>query len=615
MLFELPGVAAPEVNVDKESHRMKSIFEFFDAPVETDELLTSNNTVDELYALCDDPMREPVKLVDDQLHFTDLAGIQDLFVENTGFLVVGAVGMQGSGKSSLLNVMANYLPSETSGFDKPFAVQSIHNFLTNSPRTGGIDLYITQDRVILLDTQPLLSFAMTNYHAQSNCSATSGMDVTQLTADDHSSGYSSVGPGNWSLDVWAEISSLQLVSFLLNVCHVVLVVSDSLSTTSIRLLRLIDRAASLKPTVFLPSVLTEPMKGVNAFPGKQFESVPPLGTQRFKSKIVSIPKTAAIDVNEVEERSRQDECTDDSRGSHDKGYANYPREPKTDAELDSTGARDLLEQDGLHSEGNPVQNRASEIESSEIVDAVNRLKSMSDYSAALLHVYNQAPAAAFLDPVVCRQVNLYRNRILPSMFPGYRRLAALVTVGPHILTAHNSSRSEKLVPIKTVAAAEKAVEQSTRLGLLNSESVGEQRNPSTCPYVCGRSADENIHDGSEVLSVDPKMLQSGEDRYQQSKSMFTPEAPSTQKTVPPDTHSTDYVLPDSTLSSEKVAPTARSESAFGTKIASGVSEHFQLIWSCIFIQLDQRREFHPIRFPRFPIVRQCAFSHLYRGWQ
>ncbi len=49
-------------------------------------------------------------------------------------------------------------------------------------------MYITQDRVILLDTQPLLSWALTDLYTQQVSSA----------------------PGKWSIDGYAEMSSLQV---------------------------------------------------------------------------------------------------------------------------------------------------------------------------------------------------------------------------------------------------------------------------------------------------------------------------------------------------------------------------------------------------------------------
>lgn len=58
------------------------------------EILDGESKVDELYLLCDDPMKFPIKIIDEKFNFVDLNVIQDLFVENSGFLVVGVLGLQ-----------------------------------------------------------------------------------------------------------------------------------------------------------------------------------------------------------------------------------------------------------------------------------------------------------------------------------------------------------------------------------------------------------------------------------------------------------------------------------------------------------------------------------------
>ncbi|CAH8661931.1 unnamed protein product [Heterobilharzia americana] len=139
--------------------KIKSIIDFFTTPIDEAELIDGESKPDELYTLCDDPMQVPIKLIDEQLRFVDLATLQELFVENSGFLVVGAIGLQ--------------------------------------------------DRVILLDVQPLLSFALTNYHTHMATSA----EMTSTSAGNHTGLSSPIGPGNWNLDVWAEMASMQIVAF------------------------------------------------------------------------------------------------------------------------------------------------------------------------------------------------------------------------------------------------------------------------------------------------------------------------------------------------------------------------------------------------------------------
>nr|AAW25045.1 SJCHGC07078 protein [Schistosoma japonicum] len=172
--------------------QIKSIADFFSTPLDEDELIDGESKPDELYTLCDDPMQVPIKLIDEHLRFVDIATVQDLFVENSGFLVVGAIGLQGSGKSSVLNILANCISDDCGVFNAPFNVQTIKDVLTNSPCTGGINLYITQDRVILLDTQPLLSFALTNYHTHLVASA----NVKSSTSGTHPELSPLIGPGN-----------------------------------------------------------------------------------------------------------------------------------------------------------------------------------------------------------------------------------------------------------------------------------------------------------------------------------------------------------------------------------------------------------------------------------
>lgn len=61
---------------------------------------------------------------------------------------------------------------------------------------------------------------------------------------------------------------------------------------------------------------------------------------------------------------------------------------------------------------------------------------MTDYSASLIHVYNQAPSSAFMDPEVRSKLHAYQHELLPTLYPETRRLASMVTLGPRILFAH-----------------------------------------------------------------------------------------------------------------------------------------------------------------------------------
>ncbi|CAH8293623.1 unnamed protein product, partial [Schistosoma intercalatum] len=275
------------------------------------------------------------------------------------------------------------------------------------PCTAGINLYITQDRVILLDAQPLLSFALTNYHTHLVATG----NITSSSSSTHPGLSSLTGPGNWNMDIWAEMASMQIVAFLINVCHVVLVVSDNLTTASTQLHRLIDRAIGLKPIVFTPNAMP-----IHALRGRQHSDI---HNNVQGLQISNVNKTNPSIINKDNKSLEIEDVDILSLSEQQQFIGNY------------STSNNILGQ-YLHS---------IEAESKDVTNAINRLINLTDYSASLIHVYNQAPAAAFLDPVVCEKLDRYRNKILPLMYPEYRRLVSLVTVGPRILSAHLQSRN------------------------------------------------------------------------------------------------------------------------------------------------------------------------------
>jgi hypothetical protein len=71
--------------------------------------------------------------------------------------------------------------------------------------TSGIDAFITKNRVILLDCQPILSSSVA--YSTSQKRIVQSIDSSSLPFDN-------------------EMISLQLAAFLLSVCHIVLLVQD-----------------------------------------------------------------------------------------------------------------------------------------------------------------------------------------------------------------------------------------------------------------------------------------------------------------------------------------------------------------------------------------------------
>uniref|UniRef100_A0A5K3FTJ6 Protein SMG9 n=1 Tax=Mesocestoides corti TaxID=53468 RepID=A0A5K3FTJ6_MESCO len=180
------------------------VYDLFSTPASIDEAVAANSK-DELYALCDDPMVRPVKLINENLHLDNSQDVRNCFIENSGFLVVGVIGLQGTGKSSVANLMANRLV-EGPPCDGPFPVQTVASLIEGYPRTtAGVDMYITQDRVIILDTQPLRSWALTDLYIQQDLRSRHQQQQQQL----EDVGGGPTGSGKWSVDGYAEMSSLQ----------------------------------------------------------------------------------------------------------------------------------------------------------------------------------------------------------------------------------------------------------------------------------------------------------------------------------------------------------------------------------------------------------------------
>nr|CAG4635759.1 EOG090X0EPT [Artemia franciscana] len=193
----------------------------------------------------------PVKLLDEMLVFSN--SVMQFLNEQSDFLVVGCIGTQGVGKSHILSSLFQH---DRKRKDEDLRLAKSYGYLPNiwshediensNHKTSGIDAYITPERVILLDCQPVLS-----------CSV--------MYSDIQAEWEKKIGFEFGSTEAGAEMNSIQLISFLLSVCHVLLVVQDW--TVDLNLLRLIQTAEMLKPS-FPPLNQDEPY--VEAFPHLAF---------------------------------------------------------------------------------------------------------------------------------------------------------------------------------------------------------------------------------------------------------------------------------------------------------------------------------------------------------
>ncbi|KAI8125387.1 Protein SMG9 [Lucilia cuprina] len=154
-----------------------------------------------------------------------------LMKSNTDFLVIGVVGTQGVGKSTILNLLANeqidynYYEKVFVEEDSIFPTKLKLNKCSARSRTESTHMFITSDRMILLDTPPVLSNAYKK-------------DMTNN-----------------------ELEDLGSIICLMSVCHLLLVVQDDYFNLSfLNLLRfgeLMKPSQDVKPFLhdYFPNIL------------------------------------------------------------------------------------------------------------------------------------------------------------------------------------------------------------------------------------------------------------------------------------------------------------------------------------------------------------------------
>lgn len=147
-------------------------------------------------------LHRSTKLIEHNFQWSDTP--IEYLLDQTDFVVVGCVGLQGTGKSTIMSMLADssdivYKKSYVfEPQDRSEQERAIH--LTN-----GIDMYVTKERLILLDTQPIMSPSM----------------LSQFLL------YDRKVPSEFSsAEICLEVQALQLLTFMYTVCSVVLVVQD-----------------------------------------------------------------------------------------------------------------------------------------------------------------------------------------------------------------------------------------------------------------------------------------------------------------------------------------------------------------------------------------------------
>ncbi|XP_034934513.1 protein SMG9 [Chelonus insularis] len=158
-------------------------------------------------------MSNCIKFMDENFQLCE--NVLDYLVDQQDFLVIGVLGTQGVGKSTILSLLTfNHLPDI-------FGVENLTHYKTGSNCTTGIDFYVTKNRVIYLDTQPILSSAV--------------MTTATSTLEHYA-----------STDYNLELQSLQFTAFLYSICHIIIFVQDWFVDPN--LVRFLQTAEMLKPS-------------------------------------------------------------------------------------------------------------------------------------------------------------------------------------------------------------------------------------------------------------------------------------------------------------------------------------------------------------------------------
>ncbi|CAF0985675.1 unnamed protein product [Brachionus calyciflorus] len=141
-------------------------------------------------------MKNSCKLLDDNLQFAETLD-QYLSEYNENFTVIGILGKQGVGKSTLMNFLSGCDTSDKFVF-KQGDLETAEN------KTNGIDVFISKERTIFLDVQALLSAAVLE---KNNFNEQSKKDFKYC-------------------ENYVQMQSIELACFCLSICNSVLVMED-----------------------------------------------------------------------------------------------------------------------------------------------------------------------------------------------------------------------------------------------------------------------------------------------------------------------------------------------------------------------------------------------------
>ncbi|XP_067934800.1 nonsense-mediated mRNA decay factor SMG9-like isoform X2 [Watersipora subatra] len=209
------------------------------------------------------PQHSAVKIVDGSMNWCG-ESLFEFLTDNNEYRVIGVLGTEGVGKTHAMNLLATHPKKEPF----PFAPElNEYGCEGVGHTTQGINAFITSERVILLDCQPIFSTSV--LHSVINNERNS-----KFTSD-----YS-------NREDMCDSANLELVMFILSVCHIVLVVENWFTDPNLH--RILQSVEMLKPP--------------------QLSNDKPDDHNEFKSKIVFINNSCAIDRLDESEMKLMETC-------------------------------------------------------------------------------------------------------------------------------------------------------------------------------------------------------------------------------------------------------------------------------------------------------------------
>jgi len=167
--------------------------------------------------------------------------INKVLIDNVDTFVIGFIGRENVGKTTIVSHFSKIKNNKRGAK------------LISKKDTVGIDMYITEERVIILDTQPILR---------------------KFKSEKKRRNYENSIPDHYSKepDLWNSIQSFQFALFLFSICHVIVAVSDDINDISLwQFIRTIEKIKqesyeipnNIMKSQFKPKALDDDLKNQN----------------------------------------------------------------------------------------------------------------------------------------------------------------------------------------------------------------------------------------------------------------------------------------------------------------------------------------------------------------